>query len=154
MPSCCISNRFHQIGSLCKSVCIRSPSHAYRFYKARYRQSVQDRKRSGKLNFYLSAADDLLRTSVDSPTLGLLLCESRGETIVEYALRDIAIPIGVSTYRVTRQLPEPLRGEVPSIEDLQGVIEKLRNELHEQVGKQHKSSSNPADKNDRDRRKI
>jgi len=38
-------------------------------------------------------------------------------------------PIGVSTYRVTRQLPEPLRDEIPSIEDLQGVVEKLRGDL-------------------------
>ncbi|HEV2645616.1 MAG TPA: PDDEXK nuclease domain-containing protein [Acidobacteriaceae bacterium] len=86
---------------------------------------------AGKLNFYLSAADDLLRTSSDAPTLGLLLCESRGESIVEYSLRDVAKPIGVSTYRVTRQLPEPLRDEVPSIEDLQGIVEKLRVDLKE-----------------------
>jgi predicted nuclease of restriction endonuclease-like (RecB) superfamily len=84
---------------------------------------------AGKLNFYLSAADDLLRTPQDAPTLGLLLCESRGKSIVEYALRDIAKPIGVSTYRVTRQLPEPLRNEVPSIEDLQDMVEKLRVDL-------------------------
>ena len=108
---------------------------------------------TGKLNFYLSAADDLLRTSLDSPTLGLLLCESRGESIVEYALRDVAKPIGVSTYRVTRQLPEPLRDEIPSIEDLQGVIEKLRLELHEQAGSQYKSSSKPATKENRGRGK-
>jgi len=84
---------------------------------------------AGKLNFYLSAVDDQLRTTQDAPTLGLLLCESRGKSIVEYALRDIAKPIGVSTYRVTRQLPEPLRNEVPSIEDLQGIVEKLRGDL-------------------------
>ena len=86
---------------------------------------------AGKLNFYLSAVDDQLRTTQDAPTLGLLLCESRGKSIVEYALRDIAKPIGVSTYRVTRQLPEPLRNEVPSIEDLQGIVEKLRVDLKE-----------------------
>jgi hypothetical protein len=40
-------------------------------------------------------------------------------------------PIGVSTYRATRELPEPLQSEVPSIEDLQEVVEKLRKELHE-----------------------
>ena len=85
---------------------------------------------AGKLNFYLSAVDDLLRIGPDNPTIGLLLCESHNSPIAEYALRDIAKPIGVSTYRVTRELPEPLRGEIPSIEDLQGVVEKLRNELH------------------------
>jgi predicted nuclease of restriction endonuclease-like (RecB) superfamily len=84
---------------------------------------------AGKLNFYLSAVDDLLRTASDAPTLGLLLCESRSGSIVEYALRDIAKPIGISTYRVTHELPEPVQDEVPSIEDLQQVVEKLRSEF-------------------------
>ena len=44
-------------------------------------------------------------------------------------MRDIAKPIGVSTYRVTRELPVPLQEDLPSIEDLQGVVEKLRGEL-------------------------
>ena len=84
---------------------------------------------AGKLNFYLSAADDLIRTSRDGPTLGLLLCEGRNGAVVEYTLRDIAKPIGVSTYRVTRELPAPLQDDLPSIEDLQGVVEKLRGEF-------------------------
>jgi len=95
---------------------------------------------AGKLNFYLSAVDDLLRTGSDAPTLGLLLCESRSGSIVEYALRDVAKPIGISTYRVTRELPEPVQDEVPSIEDLQQVVEKLRSELPE-YRKAHASSS-------------
>jgi predicted nuclease of restriction endonuclease-like (RecB) superfamily len=97
---------------------------------------------AGKLNFYLSAADDLLRTSLDAPTLGLLLCETRGKATVEYALRDIGKPIGVSTYRVTRQLPEPLRDEVPSIEDLKHVVEKLRPEMSELQAERHSDKPN------------
>jgi predicted nuclease of restriction endonuclease-like (RecB) superfamily len=81
---------------------------------------------AGKLNFYLSAVDDLVRTGSDAPTLGLLLCESRSGAIVEYALRDVAKPIGISTYRITRELPEPLRDEIPSIEDLKQVVKRLR----------------------------
>jgi predicted nuclease of restriction endonuclease-like (RecB) superfamily len=84
---------------------------------------------AGKLNFYLSAADGLLRTERDDPTIGLLLCESRNGPVVEYSFKDIQKPIGVSTYRVTRELPEPVQAEVPSIEDLQEVVEKLRSEL-------------------------
>ena len=64
-------------------------------------------------------------------------------SIVEYALRDVAKPIGVSTYRVTRQLPEPLRDEIPSIEDLQGVVEKLRSDLKERKNEPDKSVSDP-----------
>ena len=84
---------------------------------------------AGKLNFYLSAADDLIRTAPDGPTLGLLLCEGRNGAVVEYALRDIAKPIGVSTYRVTRELPAPLQQDLPSIEELEGVVSKLRGEF-------------------------
>ncbi len=46
--------------------------------------------------------------------------------MVEYAFKDIQKPIGISTYRVTRELPEPLQAEVPSIEDLEGIVEQLR----------------------------
>jgi hypothetical protein len=55
---------------------------------------------AGKLNFYLSAVDDLFRTGPDAPIIGLLLCESHRGAIVEYTLRSIEKPIGVSNYRV------------------------------------------------------
>ncbi len=81
------------------------------------------------LGFYLSAIDGTMRTPIDGPTMGLLLCESRSGPIVEYALQNLIQPIGVSTYRVTRELPEPVREELPSVEDLQEVVHKLRSEM-------------------------
>jgi hypothetical protein len=84
---------------------------------------------AGKLNFYHSAVDDLFRTEPDAPTIGLLLCESHRGPIVEYTLRSIEKPIGVSSYRVTRELPQPIREEVPTVEDLQAVVTKLRDEM-------------------------
>ena len=84
---------------------------------------------AGKLNFYISAVDEIMRTPVDGPTIGLLLCESRSGPVVEYALQNIAQPIGVSTYRVTRELPAPIREEVPTVEDLEEVVTKLRGEM-------------------------
>ncbi len=86
---------------------------------------------AGKLNFYLSAVDGELRTGRDEPTIGLLLCESHEGAIVEYSFKDIAKPIGVSSYRVTRELPAPVRDELPSIHDLEGVITRLKAELDE-----------------------
>jgi predicted nuclease of restriction endonuclease-like (RecB) superfamily len=84
---------------------------------------------AGKLSFYLSAVNRTMRTPVEGPSIGVLLCESRGSSIVEFALENINQPIGVSTYRVTRELPTPLQDDLPSIEDLQGVVEKLRHEI-------------------------
>jgi YhcG PDDEXK nuclease domain len=84
---------------------------------------------AGKLSFYLSAVDGIFRSDPDTPTIGLLLCETRNTAVVEYALQNIAQPIGVSTYRVTRELPTAIRKELPSVEDLQDVVTKLRSEI-------------------------
>jgi predicted nuclease of restriction endonuclease-like (RecB) superfamily len=75
------------------------------FYHVRLRCSVViDRKRTackpeyaGKLNFYLSAVDDLLRHPDDGPTIGTLLCRGQNRVLVEYALRDSAKPLGAET---------------------------------------------------------
>ena len=73
---------------------------------------------AGKMNFYLSAVDDLLRHPADAPTIGLILCKGRNEVIVEYALRDSAKPMGVAAYRVSSQLPKQLEGELPTPDEL------------------------------------
>ena len=80
---------------------------------------------AGKLSFYISAVDGTMRTAADGPTIGLLLCESRSGPVVEYSLQNLLQPTAVSTYRVTRELPEPVREELPSVEDLQEVVLKL-----------------------------
>ena len=77
----------------------------------------------GKLNFYLSAVDDLLRNEGDAPSVGLILCRGENQTIVEYALRDMSKPIGVSAYELTRSLPENLRGSLPTIEEIEAELQ-------------------------------
>jgi predicted nuclease of restriction endonuclease-like (RecB) superfamily len=81
---------------------------------------------AGKMNFYLSAADALLRREGDAPSIGLILCKGKGKTTVEYALRDTNKPIGVSSYQHTLELPQPLQGQVPSIEDLEDAMDQLK----------------------------
>jgi len=70
---------------------------------------------SGKMNFYVSAVDALFRHADDNPTIGLILCKSKSKTTVEYALRNVSTPIGVSTHR----LPESLEDSLPSVEQLE-----------------------------------
>jgi hypothetical protein len=65
----------------------------------------------------------------DGSTVGLLLCESHRSPIVDYTLRNIDKPMGVSSYRVTRELPAPIREEVPTAEDLQEMVTKLRGRI-------------------------
>ena len=78
---------------------------------------------AGKLNFYLSAVDAQLRKADDNPTIGLLLCKDKNNLVAEYTLRDMSKPIGVSEYRLTDQLPEGLREQLPSLEDIRNRIQ-------------------------------
>ncbi len=77
---------------------------------------------AGKMNFYLSAADDLLRHRDDKPSIGLILCKDRNKIIVEYALQDTRRPMGVAVYRLTSSLPRRLKGSLPSIEELEAEL--------------------------------
>jgi len=74
----------------------------------------------GKMNFYLSAVDDLLRHPDDAPSLGLILCKTRNRVIAEYAMRDVQKPVGVSTYRI----PDRVRMELPSRQMLETALGK------------------------------
>lgn len=80
---------------------------------------------SGKMNFYVSAIDDLLRHAEDQPTIGMILCRAKNKTIAEYALRDVNKPIGISTHRLANELPEPLKTSLPSVEVLEKELETI-----------------------------
>jgi len=75
---------------------------------------------SGKMSFYVSVVDDLLRHPDDKPTIGIILCKSRNQTVAEYALRDVNKPIAVSQFK--QELPESLQSVLPSIEQLEAEL--------------------------------
>jgi predicted nuclease of restriction endonuclease-like (RecB) superfamily len=77
---------------------------------------------AGKTSFYLAAVDELMRREGDGPSLGIILCRDRDDVIVEYALRDMGRPIGVSTFHMGARLPEELREALPSIERLMAEV--------------------------------
>ena len=74
---------------------------------------------SGKMSFYVTAVNRLLRTERDEPTIGIILCKSKNQTIVEFALQGNQQPIGVATYQLQSQLPQELQGQLPTIEQLE-----------------------------------
>ena len=79
---------------------------------------------TGRLNFYLSAVDDLLRHDTDAPTIGLLLCKGKDRLLVEYALRNISTPMGVAEWqtKIVEALPDNLVGSLPSVEELEAEL--------------------------------
>ena len=77
---------------------------------------------AGKLNYYLSALDTLVKLPEENPSIGILLCRSKDNMEVEFALRDINKPMGVATYRSTSELPELYRNSLPSVDDLKRLM--------------------------------
>lgn len=81
---------------------------------------------AGKMNFYLSAVDDLMKQPEDKPTIGLLLCKGKNKVVAEYALRDINKPIGISQYEtaILESLPNELKEALPSIEEIEQELQE------------------------------
>ncbi len=82
---------------------------------------------AGKINYYVSAVDDLLKSETDNPTIGLLICSDINNIDVQYAFRGVNTPIGVSTY--TDIQIEELKKQLPTVEQLQERIKQLEEEL-------------------------
>jgi predicted nuclease of restriction endonuclease-like (RecB) superfamily len=87
-----------------------------------------------KMNLYLGLADDQLKGEHDEPAIGLILCKTNNKIVAEYALRDTSKPIGIAEYKIAERLPEDIKGELPSIE-----------EIEQRVDEELKEAQNPVD---------
>jgi len=76
----------------------------------------------GKMNFYLSALDDLVRLPHENSSIGIILCKTKKERIVEYAFRDTTKPMGVATYKVSKKLPSKFKNVLPDAERLKELL--------------------------------
>jgi predicted nuclease of restriction endonuclease-like (RecB) superfamily len=83
---------------------------------------------AGQLNFYLNLVDDFYKMPQDNPTIGLLLCKSRNKFEAEYALKGIDKPIGISEYQLTRAIPDNLKFNLPTIEEIEAELNELSDE--------------------------
>jgi predicted nuclease of restriction endonuclease-like (RecB) superfamily len=79
---------------------------------------------AGKMNFYLSAADDMLRHPDDKPSIGLILCKAKNRIVAEYALRGIHKPLGISVFKQFDKLPQRLKKTLPTIEAIEAELGK------------------------------
>ncbi|MCC7335387.1 MAG: DUF1016 family protein [Pirellulaceae bacterium] len=80
---------------------------------------------AGKMNFYLSTVDAQMRHADDAPSIGLILCKTQNRVVAEYALRDVAKPIGVAEWqtKIVNSLPPSLKGTLPSIAEIEAEFE-------------------------------
>jgi hypothetical protein len=83
---------------------------------------------AGKMNFYLNAVDEFLRHPDDQPPIGLILCKERNRVTVEFSLRGMTQPIGVSEYQL---LPKNVRDVLPTPQQLEAELERADKEVNE-----------------------
>lgn len=80
---------------------------------------------AGQLNFYLNLVDDFYRTPEDNPSIGLLLCKSQNKFEAEYSLKGVQKPIGISEYQLTRAIPDNLKINLPTVEEIEAQFNEF-----------------------------
>lgn len=76
-----------------------------------------------KLNFYISAVDDIVKSPEDKPTIGLLLCRTKSNKKAEFSLRGITQPMGIAQYE-TEKLFADVASALPQIEEIEEKLEE------------------------------
>ena len=77
----------------------------------------------GKMNFYLSALDDLIKQPFENPSIGIILCKEKSNKIVEYSFRDFNKAMGVASYKTSNELPEKYKETLPDADSLKRLLD-------------------------------
>ena len=78
---------------------------------------------AGKMQLYLTALDEQIKLPDENPSIGIIICKNKDKTYVEYALKNINMPIGVATYQLRNTLPEEMKEMLPEPEE---IVKRLK----------------------------
>lgn len=78
---------------------------------------------AGKMQFYLTALNEQVKTEDENPSIGIIICKSKDRTTVEYALKNTQSPMGIATYQLQDELPKEMKGLLPSSEEIANRLE-------------------------------
>ena len=77
---------------------------------------------AGQLNFYLNILDDKIKLPHENPSIGIILCKEKSNTIVEFAFKNIDKGMGAATFRTSKTIPDTMKGILPSANELSKLI--------------------------------
>jgi len=86
---------------------------------------------AGKMQFYLTALDEIMKLPEENPSIGIIICKSKIRTRVEYTLKSSNKPIGVATYSYYETLPEEMRSLLPSPDEIAAIIRGMEGDDNE-----------------------
>jgi len=78
----------------------------------------------GQLGTYVVAVDHLLKTDKDEKTIGILVCKDKDNTLARYSLESSSQPLGISSYELSKLIPETFKSSLPTIEELEEELNK------------------------------
>lgn len=81
-----------------------------------------DSENIGQLGTYIVAVNHQLNSSYDNPAIGLLICKEKNDVLASYALESSSQPMGISQYEISKLYPEKFKETLPSIEEIENVL--------------------------------
>lgn len=78
---------------------------------------------ASKMGFYLTALDEEVKDENDSPSIGIILCQNKSNKIVDYTLKYINKPVGVSEYKIFDQLNKEIQSKLPTKEEINLLVD-------------------------------
>ena len=78
---------------------------------------------AGQLNFYLNVLDEKVKLQQENPSIGIVLCKEKNNTVVEFAIKSFDKAMGVATYKTSKQIPVQMKGILPGIDELRKLLE-------------------------------
>jgi predicted nuclease of restriction endonuclease-like (RecB) superfamily len=85
---------------------------------------------AGKMDFYLNLLNEKEQAEGDNPAIGIILCAEQDNLEVEFSLMSKSNPIGVAEYQLFKTLPEELKGQLPSIEEIAKITEEAKQKIN------------------------
>ncbi len=76
----------------------------------------------GQLSVYVSAVNHIKKKATDNPTIGLLICKTKNNVMAQYALESTNQPIGISEYQLSQLMPDDVKIQLPTIEDIEATL--------------------------------
>ena len=80
----------------------------------------------------ISAVNHLKCKPGDNPTIGLLICKTKNQVMAQYALESTNQPIGISEYELSKLIPEDIKSQLPSIEEIEEQVKRIQGKKEEE----------------------
>ena len=100
---------------------------------------------TGQLGTYVVAVNHSLKSDMDAPTLGLLVCKSKDNVQAKYAIEASSQPLGISEYELSNLIPDNFKGTLPTSEEIEAELSEQKYDFQKEEVNNNISKTQPRD---------